>query len=57
MQNSGASGLVMFGDLSDRTLSVKVADMNGDGLPDIIAGNSETANFGYYQIREEAVSE
>ena len=28
---------------------LEIDDINGDGLPDIIAGNSEGANIVYYQ--------
>jgi hypothetical protein len=32
-----------------KTYALGVGDINGDGLPDIIAGNSEGANIVYFQ--------
>ena len=41
MEQSARVVPVTFGDLSDRTLSVKVADMNDDGLLDLILANRD----------------
>ena len=44
MEHSDVPLPVTFGELSDRTLSVKVADMNDDGRPDIVTSNIGEAN-------------
>jgi hypothetical protein len=41
MEQSDVALPVTFGELSDRTLSVKVADMNEDGLVDLILANRD----------------
>jgi hypothetical protein len=38
-----------FGKVDDKTYALGIGDLNGDGAPDIIAGNSEGANIAYYQ--------
>jgi hypothetical protein len=35
--------------VDDKTYALAIGDLNGDGAPDIIAGNSEGANIAYYQ--------
>jgi hypothetical protein len=41
MKEGASSSPIPFGDLSDSTLSVKVADMNGDGQVDLILANRD----------------
>jgi hypothetical protein len=50
--NNGSGQLSLLAEIGlaeDNTYALGVGDINGDGLPDIIAGNSEAANIVYYQ--------
>jgi hypothetical protein len=50
--NDGQGDLSMNAEIGsgrDRTYAVAVGDLNGDGRPDIVFGNSGSANVAYYQ--------
>jgi hypothetical protein len=50
--NDGAGQLSLLAEIGlaeHKTYALGVGDINGDGLPDIIAGNSEGANIVYFQ--------
>ena len=52
--NDGPGHLLLLSEIGaaeNNTYALGVGDINGDGAPDIIAGNSEAENVVYYQIR------
>jgi len=52
--NNGNGQLVLLAEIGtgeENTYALGVGDINGDELPDIITGNSESANIVYYQTR------